>query len=81
MHDHHNFSLKWPGYANKKGRAISDLQKNYSKLTTFLKMSEWIEVLVGKMTRGKETATLITNPSFRKSKRWHLKRLYVIFWT
>ena len=56
-------------------------RKTEKKLTTFLKMSEWIEVLVGKMTRGKETATLITNPSFRKSKRWHLKRLYVIFWT
>ena len=60
---------------------IRPTEKQKKKLTTFLKMSEWIEVLVGKMTRGKETATLITNPSFRKSKRWHLKRLYVIFWT
>ena len=36
---------------------------------TFLKMSEWMDVLHGKMTNGKLTATERTNPNLTNSTR------------
>ena len=45
---------------------------------TFLKSREWMEVLQGKMTRGKETATLITNPNLIRSRKRKYHFLNVI---
>ena len=39
-------------------------------IPTFLNISECIEVLQGKITRGKENATAITNPSFKNPKKY-----------